>query len=282
MGIRLIAADLDGTLLDDAKRLPEKNRRILSRCAAEGIEIVPATGRTLSGLPKELRNLPGVHFAVLMNGALVADLRNNRILDACRLPSALAIRVMELARFSQDDIMYDAYVDGTGYTTHYFYEHVERYAESPGVVELVRSTRTAVPDHIAFIAGQGHEVDKINMFFVEEHARMKMRERLMQIPGLLVSSSLGNNLEINAAGADKGGALLRLAGHLGIAREETMAFGDGENDISMLRAAGIGIAMKNGAAAAKDAADQVTVFDNNEGGVAEAVSRLMPAYAEKA
>ena len=253
MKIKLIAADLDGTLLDDAKQLPEKNLCALSQCAEKGIEVVPATGRTLSGLPKELKSLPGVHFAILMNGALVADLRNNHILDACRLPYSLAVQVMELARFSQDDIMYDAYVDGIGYTTHYFYEHVEKYVESPGVAKLVRTTRTAVPDHIAFIAEQGHEVDKINMFFTEEHIREKMRKQLAQIPGLLVSSSLKNNLEINAAGA----------------------FGDGENDVSLLRSAGIGISMKNGVPAAKAAADQVTTLDNNESGVAETIRQLV-------
>lgn len=69
MEIRLIAADMDGTLLDDEKRIPEENLRAFRACAARGIEIVPATGRTMRGLPDELRNLPGVHYAILTNGA---------------------------------------------------------------------------------------------------------------------------------------------------------------------------------------------------------------------
>ena len=69
MEIRLIAADMDGTLLDDEKRIPEENLRAFRACAAQGIEIVPATGRTMRGLPDELRNLPGVHYAILTNGA---------------------------------------------------------------------------------------------------------------------------------------------------------------------------------------------------------------------
>ena len=68
MEIRLIAADMDGTLLDDEKGIPEENLRAFRACAAQGIEIVPATGRTMRGLPDELRNLPGVHYAILTNG----------------------------------------------------------------------------------------------------------------------------------------------------------------------------------------------------------------------
>ena len=71
MEIRLIAADMDGTLLDDEKKIPEENLRVFRECAARGIEIVPATGRTMRGLPDELRNLPGVHYAILTNGAQV-------------------------------------------------------------------------------------------------------------------------------------------------------------------------------------------------------------------
>ena len=92
--------------------------------------------------------------------------------------------------------------------------------------------------------------------------------------GIIISSSLYNNLEINAEGATKGNALMWLASHLGISRERTMAFGDGENDVTMLKAAGIGIAMGNGLEMAKRAADQVTLT-NDEDGVADAIERLI-------
>ena len=73
-----------------------------------------------------------------------------------------------------------------------------------------------------------------------------------------MSSSIPNNLEINAEGADKGGALLRLAARLGNRqRESTMGFGDGENDLSMIRMAGIGVAMENGHESVKEAADYI-------------------------
>ena len=138
------------------------------------------------------------------------------------------------------------------------------------VAELVRRTRDSVPDNIAYLKERGQDADKINMFFCDMDARKRMREELSKIPGILVSSSIPNNLEINAEGADKGGALIRLAARLGIDREATMSFGDGENDLSMIRMAGIGVAMENGEESVKAAADYITKT-NNEAGVAKAI-----------
>ena len=274
MKIRLIATDMDGTFLDDEKQIPEANWQALLACAARGIQIVPATGRTVRGIPDRIRTLPGVRYAITTNGAVVADLKEDRIISTCRIPVDTALRVLEMARDSGADLMYDAYMDGIGCTTQYFYDHAERYAVSAGVAALIRKTRRVVPDNIRYVKEMGKEIDKINMFFTDMEARKRMRVSLGQIPGILVTSSIPNNLEINAAGADKGSALLRLAEFLGIGREETMAFGDGENDLSMLRASGLGVAMENGEEQVKQAADFVTV-SNNDAGVASAIRKFV-------
>lgn len=274
MEIKLIATDMDGTFLDDNKTAPEENIKALAECAARGIQIVPATGRTIFAVPDEIKNLPGVRYAITTNGASVADLKEGTIISTCRMSAELAVKVMELARNSTDDIMYDAYVEGVGYTTDYFYENLEHYVESPGLVTLVRKTRCPVSDNIAYVKECGKEVEKINLFFVDMEARKRMRELLFTVPGIVVSSAISNNLEINADGADKGGALIRLAEYLGIKKEETMAFGDGENDLSMIKMAGIGVAMENGEESVKAAADYVTVT-NNEAGVAAAIRQFV-------
>lgn len=274
MEIKLIATDMDGTFLDDQKRIPKENWEALLSCAARGIEIVPATGRTVQGIPEEIKGLPGVRYVIATNGALVADLKENRVIDTCRLPADLAARVMNMARTSPDDIMYDAYIDGTGYTTERFMEELGRYAEDVGIQALIRKTRRVVPDNISYVMEQNREVDKINMFFVNMEAKKRMRKALAEVPGILVCSSLPNNLEINAAGADKGGALLRLAEYLGIGKEATMAFGDGENDRSMMELAGLGVAMANGEESVKAAADYITLT-NNEAGVAAAIRHFV-------
>lgn len=274
MEIKLIATDMDGTFLDDNKTAPEENIRALTECAARGIQIVPATGRTIFAVPQEIKNLPGVRYAITTNGASVADLKAGTIISTCRMSAELAAKVMEYARDSADDIMYDAYVEGVGYTTDYFYGHLDHYVKSPELAALVRKTRRPVSDNIAYVKGCGKEVEKINLFFVDAEARKRMRELLSGVSGIVVSSAISNNLEINAAGADKGGALARLAEYLGIKKEETMAFGDGENDLSMIKMAGIGVAMENGEESVKAAADYVTVT-NNEAGVAAAIRQFV-------
>ena len=274
MEIKLIATDMDGTFLDDAKHAPEENINALSECAARGIHIVPATGRIINAIPDEIKNLPGVRYIIAVNGAVVADLETGKIISTCKMRTDLAVKIMEMARDSADDIMYDAHVGGMGRVDNRFYVNVEHYVQSPGVVGLVRKSRQPVPDSIAYVKECGEEVEKVNMLFVDMEARARMRERLSHIPEVVVTSAIANNLEINAAGADKGGALLRLAEYLGISREETMAFGDGENDLSMIKAAGMGVAMKNGEESVKTAADYVTVT-NNEAGVAAAIRRFV-------
>lgn len=274
MNIKLIATDMDGTFLNDEKTAPEENIRALEACAARGIEIVPATGRTIFAIPDEIKNLPGVRYAITTNGAMIVDLQEGTVISSCRMSRETAVKIMEMARDCEDDIMYDAYVEGIGYTSEYFWEHLDHYATSPGIAGLIRKTRRAVPDHIAYVRECGTDIEKINLFFVDMEARARMRERLLKMPEISVTSAIPENLEINAAGASKGGALLRLADYLGIHIEETMAFGDGENDLSMIQTAGCGVAMGNAEELVKASADYITAT-NNQAGVAAAIQRFI-------
>ena len=86
MSTRLIALDLDGTLLDSRKRLPERNKKALEECIARGILIVPCTGRIAKGIPEAVRNIPGVRYAVTVNGGMLLDLQEDRVLDEKLLP----------------------------------------------------------------------------------------------------------------------------------------------------------------------------------------------------
>ena len=132
---------------------------------------------------------------------------------------------------------------------------------------MYRATRSAVKDLEEQILRKG-DVQKLQMFFTDGELRLKAMSELREaFPDMAVTSSVPNNIEVNIRAANKGNALRILCNHLGIDLSQTMAFGDGGNDITMLRCAGTGVAMANACREAKEAADDVTA-DNEKDGVA--------------
>lgn len=270
--IELIAFDLDGTLLDSEKRLSPRNKEALVQCIQRGIQIVPATGRPLDGIMKEIRTLPGINYAITTNGGSIADLSNDQSLHRCTLSNQKALELFEIIK--KYNAMYDPYINGRGVTQPQFIEHMDHYGLPPVIQKMIRATRDTVPNVIQYVKECGQEVEKVNVYLGDLEEREILRKELSSMEGIIISSSFHNNLEINALGATKGNALMWLAEYLHIDPKATMAFGDGENDLTMLKMAGVGIAMGNGLEAAKQAADKITLT-NDEDGVAETIERLV-------
>ena len=267
--IRLIAVDLDGTVLNDRKQLTPRTAAALTEAAARGVEIVPATGRPTTGLPAELLALPGVRYAITSNGARTADLASGRaIRNYLPLDKALAAYDI-LQRY---DCMADLFQDGQGYTTEANRAIVPRFVPE-NLRDYVLRTRTPLPDLRAFIAQQAQGIEKLTIFFLDEAERQRAWAEAAAL-GVDVVSSLPLNMEINAAGVDKGAGLLALAEQLDLPASALMACGDGGNDTAMVAAAGLGVAMANAFPEVKAAAQFVTA-SNNEDGVALAVEKFV-------
>lgn len=276
--IKLIALDLDGTLLNSEKRLSQRNEKALRECIHRGIEIVPCTGRIWKGIPEFLREFPGIRYAITVNGAAIVDIQKKEEIDQRKFCAAQAIEILELAKGF--NTMYDAYIEGQGYGEKRFMDHMDSYGIPPVVQKMVRDTRVIVPDVVEKVKREQRDVEKINYFFGDLEERARAREELLKRSDVIVSSSFQFNLEINAVGATKGEGILRLASHLGIEPEATMGFGDGENDLSMMQKAGLGVAMANGEDIVKQAADYVT--DSNDlDGVAKAIEKFVLDMPEK-
>ena len=269
--IKLIALDLDGTLLNSQKRLSQRNEEVLKECIRRGIEIVPCTGRIWNGIPEFIRNISGIHYASTINGAVVEDVISHQVLRERKMSVEQAVEILQLAKTFET--MYDAYVGGQGYGEARFMDHMERYGVDPGIRDMVRRTRQIVPDVTQKIQELGLPVEKINYFFGDQNERGRARIALEARGDMVISSSFRNNLEINLAGATKGDGIRCLAEHLGLKPEETMGFGDGENDLTMMQMAGIGVAMGNGEDSVKAAADYVT-DTNDADGVAQAIEKF--------
>lgn len=271
MGIKLVALDLDGTLLDSKKHLSARNRRALEECVEKGIYVVPATGRTVLGIPEELKAMPGIRYAITLNGGVLIDMAKNRVIDERKLDCQAALEILEVV--SGFHVMYDAYIEGMGISESRFYDHLDEYNIPEEIQKLVRITRMVVPNIEDHIRQSDVPVEKINLYCSSLKDRETIRTLLAERNDIIISSSLENNLEINALGATKGQGIRRLADHLGLGIEETMACGDGENDLTMIQMAGIGVAMANGEEALKTLADYVTAT-NDEDGVAQAIERF--------
>lgn len=271
--MKLIALDLDGTLLTTEKELTPENRAALERAAKAGMEIVPATGRFYAAIPEAVRALPYIHYAITVNGAQVWDVRAARPLLRAEIPWRRSVEVLSLL----DDlpVIYDCYMDNWGWMTQSHYDQAADFAPHRHSLDMLRNFRTPVPELKAHLARVGHDVQKIQMFFLDPNLRARTMEALTaRFPDLAVTSSLPRNVELNSAQAQKGLALEGLAARLGIPMAETMAFGDDLNDVSMLRAAGIGVAMANAGPEALAAADERT-GSCDESGVAQALERLI-------
>lgn len=270
--MKLIALDLDGTLLTTEKELTAENEAALRRAAEAGIEIVPATGRFYGAIPEAVRALPYVHYAITINGAQVRDVRAGRPLLRAEIPCRLAIEVMTF--LDRLPVIYDCYMDDWGWMTRSHYDRAADFAPHRHSLDMLRNFRTPVPELKAHLAELGHDVQKIQTFFLDMELRARTMEELAaRFPELAVTSSLPRNVELNSAKAQKGIALQGLAARLGIPMAETVAFGDDLNDVSMLRAAEIGIAMANAGPEALAAADMRTA-SCDENGVALALKRL--------
>lgn len=276
----LIAFDLDGTLLRDDKSIPEENLAAMEKAAARGITLVPATGRIFRGLPPQLKELPFLRYYILSNGAAVYDRQERRTLLRADIPLALALSCY--AYLDTLPVIYDCYQNECGWMTRSMLEAAAPYfVKEPEVLKMLYGLRKPVDDLKETLRQRGEDLQKLQMFFKPEDEALR-QETILELPrrfpGLQATTSVKNNIEVNSAEAGKGKALLALSAALGIDPAATVAFGDGTNDIEMLRAAGLGVAMGNAAAAVKDAADLVTE-SNEDCGFARMIEALLEERA---
>lgn len=284
--IKLLAVDMDGTCLDRKSRITDGTIRTLRDAAAAGITVVPATGRSMACIPHRLaagtirkniasygkmsedaQNNQGLfRYVITSNGAQVTDIVEKRKLFREMIPKEAALALLKQCRKIR-----------LGVTSHMNNEYLLQgrilvllghlvYGRDAGAVRWVR-------DMSETVRTSGYEVEELQFYFMSPSARNEIRSVLAGFPELSAAYTR-LYVEVFAAGASKGNALQALADHLGIRKEETACIGDGENDLSMFRAAGLKIAMGNAVPELKKAADIIT-GTNDRDGAAEAVRRYI-------
>ncbi|MDO4961804.1 MAG: HAD family hydrolase [Eubacteriales bacterium] len=273
--VKIISLDLDGTLLNFKKEVSERNQHALKEAAEKGIYIVPTTGRIAAGLPDTIKSMPFVRYVIGANGAVVTDMKENKDIMKEEIPNAELLEIFDLAK--KYDVLYDCYVEGSGYISADMMERVPDYTMNEIHVKLMHDTRKPVDNLDEFMRENGKDAQKVQFLFRSEEARDEVLQEIKDaLPNCLVTNSYPNNIEINSKDATKGNALKFLCEYLGIDIADAMSFGDGTNDISMLDMAGIGVAMENAAPEAFNHG-KIIAPDCNEDGVA----RIIEQYVEE-
>lgn len=270
--VKMIGFDLDGTLLTSEKKLTPYTMEILQRAIGQGILVLPATGRPLCGVPKELAEYPGIRYALTANGGRIVSLPSKETIHEELIAPEVARKVLNI--LEKYDTLREIYYDGQGYAPEEKLKRIAEYLPSAPMAAYVVSTRTPVPDIREMFERENRPVDKIQGLFIRMEDKHAAMEELKAFPEIEVTGALLNNVEVNAGGVNKGTALVRLGASLGIRREEIMAFGDGANDIHMMREAGIGVAMGNAIEEVKAAADYMTAT-NDEDGAAKFIEKYV-------
>ena len=271
MKVKLIGMDLDGTLLTSKKELTAYTKEILSRAVKQGIIVMPATGRPLKGITDDLLEFSGFRYAVTANGGRVVKLRTGEALFEELVPVETARKVLEV--LGHYDTLREIYFDGIGYAQADKLKDIERYLEEAPMMEYIMRTRIPVPDLWAKFEEENRAVDKVQGLCVALEERAMATRELREVSGIEITGALKKNIEVNAAGVNKGRALIKLGELLGIRREEIMAFGDGANDLKMIKEVGVGVAMENAKDELKEAADYIAGSNDKDG-----VARFIETY----
>ena len=271
--IKLIATDLDGTLLLPDKTLSAANKAALTWAAEEkGIYIAIATGRPYFGIRKLLEWLPCIRYAVLSNGAVVQDTWTGEIIAKQLMKTEDALAFYDYA--VSQNLIVDFFDQGERFVPPNWKEAVALMEASEGTKQLLISNCTITKDQRARLAAaQG--IEKISVRFRNGAQRNQFYSKFQEkFPQLKVSTSLATNIETTDQGITKETGLKNLASYLGLQMDEIMVFGDNENDREMIQAAGIGVVMGNASDEMKQIADKIT-RNNTEDGVAYMVQEVL-------
>ena len=269
--IKVLALDLDGTLTNDQKEITPRTRAALDAALAQGVTVVLASGRPTAGVAPLARELglgqPGRAGAILAyNGGAIVDCGpGHRVLWHQDLPANM---VPALCRFAAEQNVAIVTYNSEGIVTE---RPDDPWAQREGFTNKLPMIR--VENLPAYV---NYPVNKMLITLDPIRRNPVLKAGLARFAGQIdLYPSSPFFIEAVPLGVAKDRSLASLLERMGLGRENLMACGDGMNDRSMIRYAGIGVAMANAEGPVKAEADYVTAADNNHDGVAEAVERFI-------
>ena len=263
---KMIAMDLDGTTLqDDHETFTPRLIEALTKAHEMGVLVVPATGRPYKSIPPAVQDHPVWEgYGIFANGEEIRDMRTGEKLQELLVDPKVAELLLDMAE--KYDFGIEFYIDGNIYLSQGTYDR-------ESVTEDIQIHQAEVVDKIGIITedlrGKLKEIEgieRIQMLCIPEDVQKMIYETLEPMHLSVLSSWMGSrHMEVTHFDAHKGEALKTLTGMLGMDMKDVIAFGDEGNDISMIRMAGLGVAMANGPENVQEAGDIVAPANTEDG-----------------
>lgn len=269
---KLLCTDMDGTLLNSEGEISEGNRRAIKLAHEKGVKVTICTGRVFTSASYFADLLEVKVPVIASNGAYIKEKDKDEIIYKSVLGEENCKKILDILEayklyphyHTTDKIFIEAI---TKTSKNYINFNAKVPKDRQINIQIVESWNRTFSDY---------KDDIVKCVCVDDDKGkiMKAKQKLLKFKELEVVSSAGNNFEIMCKGVSKGRAVEILAAYYGLKSEEVMCIGDNENDLSMIKYAGMGVAMGNGEEFVKQAADFVTDTNNNDG-VAKAIHKFI-------
>ncbi len=272
--IKLIAVDLDDTLLNRKKQISDRTAKTIQKAISHNIKIIPCTGRQIKGIPQQVFDILKPQYTISLNGTSITDMRTGEKIFRADLTDEEALSVIEAA--DKYHAILDVFVDDYSYMNQMTYDRLIRVFSGTALESYIRKMKKVVPDIKEF--SRTHTTQEIALIPKNHESFCGILDFVKTMP-TLQCFALPDYVEIVSQNASKETGVLRIADIFGIKPEEIMTFGDSMNDIPMLKSPGVtGVAMKNADEKAKSYAKYIT-DDCDRDGVARAIEKyVLPDY----
>ena len=270
--IKMVVTDMDYTLLNKEKKISERNAKALKDAIDAGVHVVLATGRIFTSAVYFARELGIITPIIASNGAIIAESDLSEIYYEKPLPYDAGVRMIELCKerglfchlFTRDVIYTEKIINIS-----------ERYDHWNNLMDEIDRIKIVVePDLFVTLKREIKHVLKAVVVNEDPTILAEIREEILKTGLVTASQSLPNNIEVMDKEVSKGNSVALLAKMYNLDKEEIMAIGDNENDISMIKFAGLGVAVGNAKKCIIDHAQYVTGnFDDD--GVAEVINKFV-------
>ena len=271
--IRLIALDLDDTLLNEESQLTSSARQALEKLTALDVEVVIASGRPFASIPAFVLSVPGIHYAVTSNGAAIHRVPEGERVHGYTLSHEAVQVILEITE--HEPVLLETFIAGVAYADARYVADPVQYGASEQAIGYIQRTRHPVDNIRMFIEENCGKLDSIDIICPQPEWKWDYLEKISEKTGdVYITTSCRQLLEISDRQAGKASALQYLCRKMNLTAMECAAFGNAENDVDMLRFAGLGVAVANATPACLEAADLIC-GSNRDDGVAKILWQII-------